>query len=391
MKTWADLQRLYDNQVPESEVLDYKRDCYGDSKEARRELLKDVSSFANSRGGHLLIGIDEEKGVPTELCGIDDGIDVDSEISRIMNIVKDGLDPAFTNLQVHRIQADSGKLFLSVEISRSSVAPHRIASGNYHRFFVRDTNGKHEATMTEMREMFTYGQLVRTRFRDFCRERLDILNDPDRDTTGINTSAGLLVVHIGPLALLTSNEEIDLRALHDSQFQNLQAIGTMGINRRYNFDGLIVYTGSDQLTSYTQVFRNGVIEAAYGHLYRYLDEKKGNVIPGLAIEHEFFESVPKYFKAYAEIGVPPPYVVQITLDGVKQVVYAYANESYREIRRIKLDRNRMFLAECMVDSIDNEVDIHRSIKPAFDSLYNALSCAECPHFNEQGSWVGDSE
>ncbi len=245
--------------------------------------------------------------------------------------------------------------------------------------------------MTEIREMFTYGQLVRTRFRDFCRERMNVLNDPERDTTGIDTSTGLLVVHIGPLSLLTSNEEIDLRALHDSHHQKLQAIGTMGVNRRYNFDGLIVYSGPDQLTSYTQVFRNGVIEAAYGHLYNDLGEQKGNVIPGLAVEREFFESVPKYFRAYAEVGVPPPYFVQITLDGVKQVVYAYARQSYFETKRVKLDRDRMFLAECMVESIDNEVEIHRAIKPAFDSLYNALSCAECPHFNEDGIWVGHAE
>lgn len=388
MKTWVDLQRLYDNQVPESEVLDYKRDCYGDSKEARRELLKDVSSFANSRGGHILIGIDEEKGVPTDLCGVDDEIDPDSEISRIANIVKDGLDPAFTSVLVHRIQSADGKLFLAIEISRSPAAPHRIAFGNYHRFFVRDSNGKHEATMTEMREMFTQGQVVRARFRDFCRERLDIITNPERDTTGIDDNSGLLVVHIGPLALLTSNEDIDLRSLHDSQYMHLQAIGTMGISRRFNFDGVLVYSGGDPLTAYTQVFRNGIIEAAYGHLHRYFEKYDGNVIPGLAVEREFFETVPNYFQAYAEVGIPPPFVVQITLDGVNQAIYAFQERSYFARRAVRLDRDRMFLAECVVESIEEAVDIHRAIKPAFDSLYNALDCSECPHFNDDGLWAG---
>lgn len=388
MKAWTDLQQLLQNEVPESEVLDYKRDCYDDSKEARRELLKDVSSFANSRGGHILIGIDEKNGVPKELCGIDDSIDADAEISRMANIVKDGLDPAFTSVLVHRIQSDNGKLFLAVEIARSPAAPHRIAFGNFHRFFVRDTNGKHEATMTEMREMFTFGQVVRSRFRDFCRERLDIITDPDRDTTGIDTASGMLVVHIGPLALLTSYEEIDIRSLHDSHQKDLQAIGTMGINRRFNFDGLIVYSGGDPLTAYTQVFRNGVIEATYGHLLRHSDKHECNLIPGSAVEREFFKSVPNYLRVYREVGVPPPYIVQVTLDGVYQSLYVYKEHRFFLGNLIPLDRNRMFLTECVVESVEEMSDIHRAVKPAFDSLYNALDCSECPHFNDDGLWAG---
>ena len=242
--------------------------------------------------------------------------------------------------------------------------------------------------MTEMRQMFTHGQLIREGFREFCRERLDIITDKERDTTGIDDSAGLLVVHIAPLSLLSANDEVDIRALYDNHFTNLRPIDSMGPNRRFNFDGMVVYSGGERLTAYTQVFRNGVIESAFGDFLKYNDRYKTNVVPGLYLERVFFETIPLYFQAYADVGVPPPFVVQVTLDGVKDAHYAYQEGFYFGHPIPRLDRDRMFLAECMIESVDGAADIHRALKPAFDSLYNAIDRAECPQFGEDGIWSG---
>jgi hypothetical protein len=43
---------------------DYKRDIYGNSENDKREFLADVSSFANTIGGDIVIGIDEASGLP---------------------------------------------------------------------------------------------------------------------------------------------------------------------------------------------------------------------------------------------------------------------------------------------------------------------------------------
>lgn len=50
----SDLHELIDAQVPEGLRLDYKLKNYGRSDSDKRELLKDVSAFANSHGGHLV-------------------------------------------------------------------------------------------------------------------------------------------------------------------------------------------------------------------------------------------------------------------------------------------------------------------------------------------------
>jgi hypothetical protein len=62
-----DLDQLRLDQVAEGISLDYKRDAYDASDEGKRELLKDISSLVNTAGGHVVIGMDEVDGLPTEL------------------------------------------------------------------------------------------------------------------------------------------------------------------------------------------------------------------------------------------------------------------------------------------------------------------------------------
>ncbi|MFZ0514457.1 MAG: ATP-binding protein [Candidatus Nitrosopolaris sp.] len=66
----ADLQELIDNEVREDKMIDYKRDMIGHREEDKKEYCRDVSSFANDSGGHLIIGIDEEHAVAKRLSGL---------------------------------------------------------------------------------------------------------------------------------------------------------------------------------------------------------------------------------------------------------------------------------------------------------------------------------
>jgi predicted HTH transcriptional regulator len=85
--TEVDLETLVASAVPESKVLEYKRDAIGASDRDRHEFLADVSSFANTSGGDLLIGIAESGGVPAEICGLV-APNIDQEILRLEQIVR---------------------------------------------------------------------------------------------------------------------------------------------------------------------------------------------------------------------------------------------------------------------------------------------------------------
>src|SRR3990172_579802 len=67
-----DLTELIVGQVPEGLRIDYKRDLYGNSDADKREVLKDISGFANAFGGHLIVGMEEQNGLPTSIPGVPD-------------------------------------------------------------------------------------------------------------------------------------------------------------------------------------------------------------------------------------------------------------------------------------------------------------------------------
>ena len=51
LESMADLDQLIKNEIPESLTLEYKAsDSLGRSNDQRKELVKDVSAFANSAG-----------------------------------------------------------------------------------------------------------------------------------------------------------------------------------------------------------------------------------------------------------------------------------------------------------------------------------------------------
>ena len=100
--TEADLNELITGQVPEGLYIEYKRETYGTSDADKREALKDISAFSNAHGGHLIIGITEDNGIPISLDGINN-IDADTEILRLEQMVRTGIEPRVTGIKTRAI------------------------------------------------------------------------------------------------------------------------------------------------------------------------------------------------------------------------------------------------------------------------------------------------
>jgi predicted HTH transcriptional regulator len=123
---------LLDNQVPEGKSLEYKQTLPAASDSDRKEFLADASSFANAAGGHLIYGIAESSGVPTELCGLDIG-DPDAEIRRLESMIQDGIAPRIPSISTRAIPLASSRIVIIIQIPRSFASPHMVTFKGHSR------------------------------------------------------------------------------------------------------------------------------------------------------------------------------------------------------------------------------------------------------------------
>jgi len=374
-----DLSELVAAQVPEGLRIDYKKDLYGNSDADKREALKDVSAFANAFGGHLIIGIEEQNGLPTAIPGVAN-VNPDDVILRLEQLIRTGIEPRIQGLRIRAVPLANPACCFVLRIPRSWHPPHRVSAQNSNRFWVRNSGGAHEASVEELRTLFTLGADAIHRVHQFRDERLSEINSGNsaRPLQG----NGRLILHIVPLAAVTSRWQVNLAKVHEIH-QVFRPIDTMGMSPRFNFEGFINERGGDRNFGYTQIFRNGVLEATQADII--VEGEGERRIPGQAFEKDIFEVLPGYLNGLRDVGVPPPHVVLFTLEGVKGVRYAVRRRDF-EGRGPTIEREVLFLPECLINEYGPDVDYHRAVKPVFDALWNTTGRMSAQSFSADGIW-----
>jgi len=133
---------LITRKAPESDVLDYKQQLSVDLKDDRVELGKDVSSFANERGGALLYGVPEVRvgdvPIPADLdkCGMPP---ISAKPADLENILLDTVRPVLPELDIRPLTLPAEKPIpvLFIYHPRSWNFPHMIQGYSHGRYYRR--------------------------------------------------------------------------------------------------------------------------------------------------------------------------------------------------------------------------------------------------------------
>ena len=131
-----DIERFISRSIEESINLDYKDiRAYDDSD----DLAKHISSFANSEGGLIILGvsqnkIEDEKGnvikiYPKEITWGEVSLDKESLENRLITRIK----PPITELVIKPVRNDENKVVFLIDIPKSNFAPHMAADHRYHK------------------------------------------------------------------------------------------------------------------------------------------------------------------------------------------------------------------------------------------------------------------
>lgn len=373
---------LKENQIQESSNLDYKKELPGDSYGDKKEFLADISSFANTFGGIIIYGIEEQKddenkntGIPGEIVGLGD-INVDHEILRLGNIIRDGLDPKLSNLKFQDIDV-GGKIVLLIGVPRSLFAPHMIIFNRNGRFYSRHNSGKYQMDVREIKQAFLQTDEWENAAENFRRNRIMDIRSL-KIIQNLETE-GSYFIHILPLG--SNRAEIDLKT-HWDKLTKLSPPNCNACDHTFNLDGVLVYGSTTKCKTYIQYFRNGGFEIYTSKLYNPGDETNSPRLYGDEVEKLAVKYVEKLISISSELGVEAPLIIYLSLMDLKNA-YMLGDRRYRDVDR-NFDRDDILLSGIIVDNMD--IDVSELLRPTFDILWQASGWNGSPNY-KGGVWI----
>ena len=205
-----DLEELLRSEVREGKAIDYKCALPGNSEWQKKEFLYDVSSFANTVGGDLIIGVDEDKGLPVEIPAFSCE-HIDEELQRLASILMSGVEPRL-KYQTRVIIHPNGGHVLIVRVDKSGLAPHRVIYKGSDKFYARNSAGKYPLDVSELRDAFLLGASASARLRDFRISRLASIAAGEGPL--MHEGSQVLVFHVLPLPPFTLQPELNNTKVH---------------------------------------------------------------------------------------------------------------------------------------------------------------------------------
>lgn len=383
--TADDLQALINAQIPEKRTLDYKAILPDNADAGKKEFLADVSSFANAAGGHLIFGIAEGIDDVLSMPGLSD-CNSDQEILRLEQIALQGIEPRIPGLETVAVPLSNGHPVIVMRIPRSWAMPHRVSFKESDKFYSRRSAGKFRLDMGELRSAFAQSETTAQKVIAFRAERLSQIVAGE---TPIGTVTGIcVVVHLVPLNAFDPSVRFDLSHL-DFRLSNPQQRGwliPMGMNDEggftsvHNYDGFVSYVPM----SYTQVFRNGCVEA----VTLYDGARMGQTprqLNGIHIENTVLNAITeKILPLQHDMNVEMPMLIMLSVLGVRDCIMVRQDNAYISLSTSQpITRDSLIMPDVMLESYT--ADIPKAMKPTFDVLWNASGWPRSPGYDDSSN------
>ena len=382
--TEDDLRQLITDQEAESQAIDYKKGLFLDAEPSRHEFRCDVSSFANASGGHLIIGMDEKEGFPTNLCGMDIP-NPEAFKTRIDEVLQSKITPRIPGCVPHVISLKGGKSAAVIRIPQSFNKPHQITfNKDDYQFWSRRSAGKYRLAIDELRSIITQADTLTAKIREFRSERIGNLMAGE---TPVPLKDGARVVlHMIPLNAFGSASRYDVAAL---EHVSGELVGVPGAtiqayyhHFRHNLDGVVTMLGFDEtsMRGYLQVFRNGILEAVEADS---INNRQNEPYWHGQDERSLIASVGRGLKLQQQLGVEPPVIILVTLMNVKGY-YIHRGQRRHGESPICFPKETLTLPDILVENLGASVlDV---VHPILDAIWNAGGYPQCLNYKD-GKYV----
>lgn len=374
-----DLHYLLEYEVIEDRQLEYKGTLEPNSDRWKGKFLKVTSSFANTSGGLLICGINEENGVPRDfnLLNIDD---FDSLRIILQDIIRSRSEPIIPNLEIEKVEINGeDKHILLIKVGKSWNGPHRVKLNGKREFFVRIDGKSTPMDIFELRNAFNLSETLIDKIKTFKQNRIsEILTN----STPLPLEKGAkFILHIVPLnsfSINRYNATVSLSTISQFLIPICSSIHSI-MDRKYTLEGYLKYERPEEnkTNSYVHLYRNGILEAVSTNI---LDNGNKRITRTFH-EKELVKSVNNYLKLYNQLNVEWPIFIFLTIINVKGFTME-REEGYRGSGTddYPISEDILNIPELFIEK--EESDIKTMLKPLFDSIYNACGYEGSINYSE---------
>ena len=238
--TKEELTALIEDSTVENMSLEFKSFSFDDGKVSSKEkddIVKEIVALANSEGGNIIIGIDENgKRMASKLkdigCTVSqfDGIQL-----AIQQYMLAKVRPRLYGVKMFGIPINDDKIVISIQVPKSYNRPHAVNDGNKDVFYMRHSNGVTYMSVDDLRTQFLSSASYKKDILSFRQDRISMILA--NEVLGTLLDGAKVLLHIVPLWSLAEGNNIDISFIPTNKTNVAGPISVSDFNSGYNTDG----------------------------------------------------------------------------------------------------------------------------------------------------------
>jgi hypothetical protein len=372
--------------VREGRNLDFKVSLAFEQTNEKKELLADISAFANASGGDLLFGVDEdpdEPGLMGQIRGIKGQFDkIQLSIEQSLRM---GVNPRIPGIRFHRIPIDDNAFVLLLRVPKSRVAPHMVTHSGDCRIYGRGAAGKAIISVQEIRDLVLSTESIEERLRRYRINRAAAVLSGELPTSMVEPP--FAVFHLVPFESFTGEMQFSAEELMKASVGVLPP-GKGGDGFRPVYEGVIHPSDRIHSNAYSMLSNQGIAEGvsnvAFGKTtseFHFGTEQ----VPFVA-EKNLLETAVRFFgssqRAIETLGLAGSLLASIQLLNVKG--HFLTTDLPMGRHPVAVSRDILDLGYVQIDSVLDKDGWANMLRPLFDRLANAAGHIRSGMWDEDG-------
>lgn len=384
------IQGLIDSEVAEGLSLEFKQQLPTNQSEGKKEFLYDIAAMANAAGGDLIYGIGERRDDDQKATGIADALmglrlaNVQDEIIRLSNLIKDGIAPRISGVQMTALSCQNGDV-LVIHVPKSWNRPHMVTIASTNKFYGRVGATKYLMSVDEIGRAFSEQSDLGRAIEQWRRDRTLRLSIQGGGPVPLSSEV-IFLFHIIPAESFTRTV-LDSSWKVSEEEKNYIYVPNGAASYRYNADGFLCLgarVAEKDYGGYTQIFRSGIIEYVDSNVFGPVYPGGPSMIFGQKIERQMvmcYKDALRRFRSQEQTG---PVYLGFSLTGITNKMI-FATPMTTVSHKGGIGENTFVSPEVFVDISESEQQPYaRTLLPLVDAMWQVGGREGTPFLRPDG-------